>query len=126
MAVAVALCLVVSPGEVAGQQIDRHGDTFATATPLTLGSSVPGHLHDGDDWDVFRIDLSGASGTTDIWAYTTGDDEDTDTVGGLYDSDENLIAFNDDAFMRDGVRNFGLRKTVTPGDLLHSCRQLRG
>ncbi len=115
MAVAVALCLVVSPGEVAGQQIDRHGDTFATATPLTLGSSVPGHLHDGDDWDVFRIDLSGASGTTDIWAYTTGDDEDTDTVGGLYDSDENLIAFNDDAFMRDGVRNFGLRKTVTPG-----------
>ena len=115
MAVAVALCLVVSPGEVAGQQTDRHGDTFATATPLTLGSSVPGHLHDGDDWDVFRIDLSGASGTTDIWAYTSGDDEDTDTVGGLYDSDENLIAFNDDAFIRHGVRNFGLRKTVAPG-----------
>ena len=115
MAVAVALCQVVSPGEVAGQQTDRHGDTFATATPLTLGSSVPGHLHDGDDWDVFRIDLSGASGTTDIWAYTSGDDEDTDTVGGLYDSDENLIAFNDDAFIRHGVRNFGLRKTVAPG-----------
>ena len=115
MAVAVALCLVVSPGEVAGQQTDRHGDTFATATPLTLGSSVPGFLHDGDDWDVFRIDLSGASGTTDIWAYTSGDDEDTDTVGGLYDSDENLIAFNDDAFIRHGVRNFGLRKTVAPG-----------
>ena len=115
MAVAVALCLVVSPGEVAGQQIDRHGDTFATATPLTLGSSVSGHLHDGDDWDVFRIDVSGASGTNDIWAYTTGDDEDTDTVGGLYDSAENLIAFNDDAFMRDGVRNFGLRKTAPPG-----------
>ena len=115
LAVAVALCMVVSPGEVQGQQTDRHGDTFATATPLTLGSSVPGHLHDGDDWDVFRIDLSGASGTTDIWAYTTGDDEGADTVGGMYDSDENLIAFNDDAFMRDGIRNFGLRKTVPPG-----------
>ena len=115
LAASLVLCLVVSTGEVAAQTIDRHGDTFATATPLTLGSSVSGHLHDGDDWDVFRIDLSGASGTTDIWAYTTGDDEDTDTVGGMYDSGENLIAFNDDAFMRDGRRNFGLRKTVPPG-----------
>ena len=115
MAVSVALCLVVSPGEVAAQPIDRHGDTFATATPLTLGSSVYGHIHDGDDWDVFRIDLTGASGTTDVWAYTTGDDDTTDTVGGMYDSGENLIAFNDDAFMRHGIRNFGLRKTVPPG-----------
>ena len=115
MAVSVALCLVVSPGEVAAQPIDRHGDTFATATPLTLGSSVYGHVHDGDDWDVFRIDLTGASGTTDVWAYTTGDDDTTDTVGGMYDGGENLIAFNDDAFMRHGIRNFGLRKTVPPG-----------
>ena len=115
MAVSVALCLVVSPGEVAAQPIDRHGDTFATATPLTLGSSVYGHVHDGDDWDVFRIDLTGASGTTDVWAYTTGDDDTTDTVGGIYDGGENLIAFNDDAFMRHGIRNFGLRKTVPPG-----------
>ena len=115
MAVSVALCLVVSPGEVGAQPIDRHGDTFATATPLTLGSSVYGHIHDGDDWDVFRIDLTGASGTTDVWAYTTGDDDTTDTVGGMYDGGENLIAFNDDAFMRHGIRNFGLRKTVPPG-----------
>ena len=115
LAVSAALCLVISTGEVTAQTVDRHGDTFATATPLMLGDSVSGHLHDADDWDVFSIDLSTATGTTDIWAYTSGDDEDADTLGGLYDSDGNLIVFSDDAFFADGRRNFGIRKTVTPG-----------
>ena len=115
LATALGFLLLASVGEVVAQTNDRHGNTFATATPLTLGDSVSGHLHDAEDWDVFSIDLSDASGTTDVWAYTTSDDEDADTVAGLYDSEENLLLFNDDAFIRDQIRLSGLRKTVQPG-----------
>ncbi len=114
LAAAFGFLLLASVGQVVAQTNDRHGNTFATATPLALGSSVTGHLHDAEDWDVFSIDLSGATEATDIWAYVTGD-EDTDTVGGLYDSDENLLVFNDDVFIRDQIRASGLRKTVPPG-----------
>ena len=114
LAAAFGFLLLASAGEVVAQTNDRHGNTFATATPLALGSSVSGHLHDAEDWDVFSIDLSAATEATDIWAYVTGD-EDADTVAGLYDSDENLLVFNDDAFIRDHVRTSGLRKTVPPG-----------
>ncbi len=114
LAVTLGLFLLIGAGEVVAQTSDRHGNTFATATPLALGSSVSGHLHDGEDWDVFSIDLSDASGITDIWAYVTGDEE-TDTVAGLYDSEENLLLFNDDAFIRDQLRASALRKKVPPG-----------
>ena len=114
-AVSLALCFIVITDRAGAQQADRHGDTFATATPLTLGSWIPGNIHGDDDWDVFKLDLSGELGTTDVWAYTTGEDDTVDTVGGLYDSDRTLIAFNDDGFMRGGIRNFGLRRTVPPG-----------
>ena len=61
--------------------------------PLALGSSVAGSIDPGFDWDVFKLDLSGTPGTTDVWLYTTGD---LDTLGWLYDSNINLIASNDD------------------------------
>ncbi|MCY4581709.1 MAG: S8 family serine peptidase [Chloroflexi bacterium] len=115
LAASLALCFVVSADRTEAQQDDRHGETFATATPVTLGSTIQGYLHDSDDWDVFKLDLSGESGTTDIWVYTTGSDEDGDTVGGLYDSEANLIAFNDDGFIRGGRNYFSLRRTVPPG-----------
>ncbi len=115
LAACLALCFSLSGDSTAAQPNDSHGDTFATATPVSLGSSTPGYLHDGDDWDVFKLDLSGESETTDILAYTSGSDEEGDTVGGLYDSSANLLAFNDDGFIRDGRKYFSLRRTVPPG-----------
>ena len=107
----IALCFILSAGVVA-QTADDHGDTFATATPLSLGSSIAGRIDHGDDHDVFEIDLSGASGLTDVWAYATGE---YDTVGGLYDSNRALLSFSDDSFLADSLRNFSVRSSVPPG-----------
>ena len=114
----IVFCLILSSDRVGGQSSDDHGDTPATATSVALGSSVSGRIDPGDDVDVFKIDLSQASGPTDVWAYTTGD---LDTFGGLYDSDGNLVIFNDDGFLTDSLvftdrmRNFSLRSVVPPG-----------
>ena len=118
LAASIVFCLVLSSDRAGGQSYDDHGDTPATATLITLGTSVYGRIDPGDDTDVFKIDLSRASGPTDVWAYTTGD---VDTVGGLYDSAGNLVMFNDEGFLTDSLvftdrmRNFSLRSVVPPG-----------
>ena len=91
---------------------DDHGNTFGTATPVELGSSVEARIDPGDDRDVFKIDLSEASGPTDLWVYTRGD---FDTYGGLYDSSGTLVALNDDGFFADQIRAFSIRSVVPPG-----------
>ena len=108
----IALCFILSAWAAAAQMADDHGDTFATATPLSLGSSIAARIDHGDDHDVFEIDLSGASGLTDVWAYATGE---YDTVGGLYDSNRALLSFSDDSFLADSLRNFSVRSSVPPG-----------
>ena len=108
----VALCFILSADVAAAQTADDHGDTFATATPLSLGSSMVGRIEHGDDHDVFKIDLSGASGPTDVWAYATGE---YDTVGGLYDSNRALLSFSDDSLLAGSLRNFSVRSSVPPG-----------
>ena len=108
----IALCFVLSAGSASAQAVDDHGDTFATATPLPLGSSMAGRIDHGDDHDVFEIDLSGASGPTDVWAYATGEH---DTVGGLYDSNRALLSFSDDSFLAGSLRSFSVRSSVPPG-----------
>ena len=118
MAATLALCFILSAGGAGAQSTDDHGDTFATATPVSLGSSTPGHIYEGEDWDVFKIDLSSEPGAVDLWAYATDDNDDDiddDTIGGLYDSDGTLLAFGDDGFMDYGIRQFTLRKIVQPG-----------
>ena len=111
LVVAVA-CLIISPDSTGGQSPDDHGNTPATATPITLGDSVVGRIDPGDDMDVFEIDLSRTIGTTDIWAYTSGE---VDTVGGLYDSEGTLLLYNDNGYHREGISNFSLRRIVSPG-----------
>ena len=105
----IALCLILSADVVAAQSADDHGDTFATATPLSLGSSIAGRIETGNDMDVFKLDLSAAA---DVWAYTIGP---YDTVGGLYDSNTALLSLNDDGFRAGSERGFSLRSNVPPG-----------
>ncbi len=97
---------------VEGQTSDDHGNGIATASELTLGTFIKGRIDSHDDQDVFRLDLSGAWGTTDVWIYTTGD---LDTVGGLFDRTANRIAVNDDSAIVDSFANFHLRASLTPG-----------
>ena len=112
LVVSVAFCLILSADGVGGQSADDHGNTFASATSLSLGSSGAGRIAPGDDTDVFKLDLSGAPGPTEVWVYATGG---YDTVGGLYDSDASLLAFNDDGFLAGSLRAFSLRNNVPPG-----------
>ena len=98
---------------MARRPADDHGSTFGSATPLLLGSSLDGRIDPGNDVDVFKLDLSGRSGTTDVWIYTTGE---LDTVGGLYDTDpRSPFLLNDDSFITGRWYNFHLRATLAPG-----------
>ena len=111
--VSVASLLFLSSGGVGGQAVeDDHGDDYDTATLVELGSSVDGRIDPGNDRDVFKIDLSDASGQTDLWVYTLGE---LDTFGGLYDSTGRLIEFKDDSFVADNFRAFSIRSVVQPG-----------
>ena len=106
--------LISSPNwwrEVESQANDDHGDFFGTATELALGSSLAGRIDPGDDLDVFRLDLSSASGDTDVWIYTTGD---LNTFGELSDSGGELLASNDD-LTAGRERNFHLRAILPRG-----------
>ena len=108
----VALCLVLNTGGVWGQGVDDHGDIFATATNLPLGSSRAGRIDVSDDRDVFRLDLSGRSGSTDVWVYATGD---LDSVGWLYDNRANLLVTNDDGFIGSQRAGFHVRWVLPRG-----------
>ena len=118
-AVYVAVCLVLNTGGVWGQGSDDHGDTFATATDLPLGSSRAGRIGHSDDRDVFRLDLSGRSGSTDVWVYSTGQ---LDTVGWLYDNRANLIVANDDGFIGSQRAGFHIRWVLPRGDYYLAVR----
>ena len=108
----VALCLALNAGGAWVQAADDHGDAFSTATNLPLGSSRAGRIDPGDDQDLFRLDLTGRSGSTDVWIYTTGD---LDTVGWVYDSHANRIVGSDDGFIGDRGTNFHLRRVLPRG-----------
>ena len=112
IAALVALGFLLIASNVGGQTGgDDHGNSFDTATLVELGSSVEGRIDPGDDRDVFKFDLSDASGPTDLWVYTRGE---FDTYGGLYDSAGTVIVLNDDGFFADQIRAFSIRSVVPP------------
>ncbi len=108
----VILCLVLNTVGAGAQTTDDHGNTFGTATTLTLGSSITGRIDPGSDVDVFKLDLTGRSGSTDVWIYSTGE---LDTVGGLYDVDPRRpFLVNDNSSIVGRPFNFHLRATLAP------------
>ena len=113
-AAVVGLWLALGTAGVGGQTVvDDHGDTYDTATDVALGSSVAVRIDPGHDRDVFRVDLSGEPGDTDLWMYATSDEY--DTFAGLYDSDGALVELNDDGFFLGDFRSFSIRSVVPPG-----------
>ena len=113
LAVAVSICFILGTGSSEAQSTDDHGDAASTATTLSLDSSVAGRIDPGDDLDVFKLDLSGASGNTHVWIYTTGA---LDTWGGLYDSNGDLLTSNDDTTIGGETEtNFRIPWTLSPG-----------
>ena len=114
-AVCIALCLILDAGGAWGQPADDHGNSLSNATPLSLGSSVAGRIDHSDDRDVFRLDLSRRSRSTDVWIYSTGE---LDSVAWLYDSRANLLVHNEDGFIGDQRSGFHLR-WVLPGGVYY-------
>ena len=113
LAVSLFLFLILNAVGVAAQTTDDHGNTFGSATPITLGASIAGRIDPGNDVDVFKLDLSGRSGTTDVWIYTTGE---LDTKGGLYHvASSSPFLWNEDSFISGRRYNFHLRATLGPG-----------
>ena len=113
------LCLALNSSGVLGPGgTDDHGDTFGTATNLPLGSSMAGRIDHSDDRDVFRLDLSGRSGSTDVWVYTSPDE--LDTLGWLYDDRNNnlIVVHNDDGFIGSQRAGFHIRWVLPEGSLL--------
>ena len=78
------------------------GDTFETATEVTLDSATPGRIGpiggSSGDADYFKLVLTAA---TDIWVMAFGtnetEDEPLDTEGRLYDSDKSPLYWDDDS-----------------------------
>ncbi|MDE0645832.1 MAG: hypothetical protein OXH84_06310 [Gammaproteobacteria bacterium] len=71
--------------------LDDHGDTEDTATPLELDSTTVGEIDDEEDIDYFEIVIDRA-GTLKI--YTTGD---LDTTGTVTNEDGTVDIFDDDS-----------------------------
>ncbi len=121
-AICIALGLALSSGGAWGQANDDHGDTLATATDLPLGSSLDGRSDHSNDRDVFRLDLSGRPGSTDVWVYATGE---LDSVAWLYDRNEDLIVFNDDGFIGSQRQGFHIRWALPSGVYYLAVRGFR-
>ena len=111
LAVSVAFCFILSTAGSGAQSPDDHGNSFSTATDISLGSSMAGRIDYGLDADIFKLDLSRASGFTNAWIYTTGD---LDSWGQLHDSNGRLIALNNN-LVRGREHNFHIRAYLPRG-----------
>ena len=117
LASAFLVCLVFNADHVRGQtppddpSPDLHADNPFQATFVPFGSSVDGRIDPSYDIDFFVFDLSDQPGPTDVWIYTTGD---LDSLGGLFDSNLDLLWVNDDSRV-DGRRlSFHIRAILEP------------
>ena len=85
---------------------------FAEPAPpysLVPGTRVVEAIAEGSDEDYYRIEIAA---TTDAWIFALGS---LDTVGTLYDSNLNEIAFNDDSHIPGQFSSFHFRETLDAG-----------
>ena len=87
----------------------EHGGTTATASTLPLSTRMGGMIASGTDVDVFKIELTAATG---IIISTRGD---LDTVGQLLDGDGMLLKENDGGDELHGRHNFLLWGSLQAG-----------
>ena len=74
---------------------------------------MSGEIDPGFDRDYFKLDLSGQSGETDLWLYTTGD---LDSLMFLLDSEGEILLLNDDSYITGRRTSSNIRATVEPGE----------
>ena len=86
-----------------------HGDTIATATTVTLDSSVDGWIDAAGDDDLFQIALSNP---VELWAYTRSG---FDTAGHLLHHSGIQLALDADSLYPFGEKNFALRHQLEEG-----------
>ena len=85
---------------------DDHGDSFATATPVSIGDTLPGVLTPGDeDYFEFTVPADGFR----LGVFTQGT---TDAVGTLYDGNGSRLADDEDSGEGD---NFHIIRTLDAG-----------
>ena len=85
---------------------DDHGDTFATATAVSIPSTTDAELEEGGDKDYFRLEVTEA---TTLTVETTGS---TDTYGTVFDGDEASLETDDDG---GPGTNFRIQRDVQAG-----------
>ncbi|HEX9059713.1 MAG TPA: cellulose binding domain-containing protein [Clostridia bacterium] len=80
---------------------DDYGNTYSTATTISIGTIVSGNIETTGDVDYFKFTTNAAG------VYTIGTNGTTDTSGSLYDSNgTSLLASNND--FDPGSKNFSI------------------
>ena len=105
--------------EVGAGEADDHGDTFDTATSVSIPSTTPGELEEGKedgDRDYFRVVVAAAGALT---VETTGR---VDTYGTLFDANRTQLATNDDG---GSGTNFKIERQVQAGTYYVEVRGFR-
>ena len=88
------------------------GGTVDAAADLTLGDPAEGIIGSAWEEDVYKIDLSMATGPTEVVLYTTGE---VDTIGEILDDNFRQLASSDDSILSDQSSDFFLGAVLEPG-----------
>ena len=97
------------------------GGTVDASADLTLGDPVDGIIGAAWEEDVYKIDLSTATGPTDVVLYTTGE---VDTIGEILDDNFRQIETSDDSTLSDDTSNFFPGNGPRTKCLLHLRKRL--
>ena len=103
--------------EIESESTTDHGKFIGGATSLPLGSSADGRIDPAGDRDLFKLDLTSLTSSTDLWVYTTrptGSTSGLDAVGRIYDNVAFRYAENGLSFYPEDPLGFSIRVTLPP------------